>query len=374
MLYMKLLDKGLNKFFFSYNFLGECMKKILLLFILLIPIKVDAISASSYVVIDMDSNNVLYSYNSDEKRLIASISKIMTCIVAIENTDINKEVVVGDEIFAAVGSNIYIEKGEKLTISDLLYGLMLRSGNDAALSIAKNVSGSIDDFVVLMNQYAKKIGMTNTIFSNPSGLENKEGLGNISTSYDMALLTSYAMKNSTYKKIVSTKNKTVKSNLKSYSWINKNKLLSHDFITGGKTGFTKKARRTLVSTASKDNMNIVIVTLNDPDDFDDHLDLYQKVFNDYQSYFILNKKNFEVANVYYPSDTLYIKNNYKLTLKKGANIIEDVKLLKIHNYDNNDVVGYVSVKVDDKEVHRESVYVKKIIKKKWYQKLLNYFK
>ena len=151
---------------------------------------------------------------------------------------------------------------------------MLRSGNDAALTIASYVGGNVDEFVKKMNEKAQEIGMKNTVFNNPSGLDQEKG--NYSTAYDMAILTSYAMKNETYRKIVSTKSYKVKTNMNFYSWINKNKLLhTHKYSTGGKTGFTEIARRTLVTTASKDGVNLVAVTLNDGNDFNDHKNMFE---------------------------------------------------------------------------------------------------
>ena len=165
------------------------MKKILVLLLLLIPIKVGAIetSATSAILMDQDSNRILYAKDIHNVRSVASISKIMTAIVAIENGKLEKKITIGDEIDKAYGSGIYIKKGEKLTLENLLYGLMLRSGNDAALAIAHNVGGSVSKFVEMMNEMANKIGMKNTTFNNPSGLDEEDG--NFSTAYDMALLT-----------------------------------------------------------------------------------------------------------------------------------------------------------------------------------------
>ena len=159
---------------------------------------------------DMDSKRILYSKNIHSTRSVASISKIMTAIVAIENADITSKVTVGEEINKAYGSGIYIKVGEVLKLEDLLYGLMLRSGNDAALASANYVGGSVDSFVEMMNKTAIKIGMKNSIFKNPHGLDQEDG-GNISSAYDMAILTSYAMKNEIYRRIVSTKKYTLKT-------------------------------------------------------------------------------------------------------------------------------------------------------------------
>ena len=160
-------------------------------------------TAKSTIVMDMDSGRVLYEKNADEKRLIASITKIMTAVIAIENGNVNDYVTVGEEVLSMYGSSIYIKMGEKITLRDLLYGLMLRSGNDAAVVIANYISGSEEDFVKLMNNKAKEIGMKNTIYKNSHGLD--EVSQNYSTAKDMAILSSYTNKIDLYKKIVSTK-------------------------------------------------------------------------------------------------------------------------------------------------------------------------
>ena len=326
------------------------MKKIIILFFLLIPLKVNAISVT---LMDMDNNRVLYHNNQNDKRLVASISKIMTSIVAINNSNINDVITVDDDVLKSFGSGIYIEVGEKISLENLLYGLMLRSGNDAAIEIANYVGGSMEGFVKLMNETATSLNMNNTTFINSSGLEDNNGDGNISTSYDMALLMSYAMKNNTFKQIVSTKEKTVKTNYKTYIWHNKNKLLnSYKYCTGGKTGFTKKAKRTLVTSASKNNMNFVIVTLNDPNDFSDHLNLYEKYFKKYNNYLVLDKKQEKFNNKKY-----YIKNNRYITLTKDEykRINKETVLYK----DNvSDIVGYILIKLDNNILLKEYIYEK----------------
>ena len=223
------------------------MKKLLLfllcLFLFIPGVHASTSSAYEYVLMDMDSGRVLASKNKDSPRLIASITKIMTCILAIEQKDVNDIVKVDESISKSYGSGIYISIGEEIKLIDLLYGLMLRSGNDAAMQIASYVSGSEEAFAKLMNQKARELGMKNTIFYNASGLDTKT-IGNKSTAYDMALLTKYAMQNEVYREIVKTKKHIVKTNLKTYVWHNKNKLLNEDYITGGKTGYTERAKRT----------------------------------------------------------------------------------------------------------------------------------
>lgn len=352
------------------------MKKLVLIFIIfLFPINVYSLSASSVTVMDMDTKRVLYSYNQNDVRLIASISKIMTSLVTLNNSNIKDMVTIDESVLKSYGSGIYVEVGEEMSLENLLYGLMLRSGNDAAIQIANYVGGSMEGFVELMNETAKSIGMKKTTFINSSGLENEKGVGNMSTSYDMAILMSEAMKNNKFKEIVSTEKKVVKTNYKTYLWYNKNKLLkSYEYCTGGKTGFTEKARRTLVTTATKDNMNLVVVTLNDPNDFKDHEDLYNKYFKEYKSYKVLDKDNENFNNKNY-----YIKSDRYLTLTSSEykKINKEVVLYKGNV---SDIVGYVMIKLNDSVLIKEYIYEKDNVivndkndKLSFFDKIKNFF-
>ena len=360
-------------FSFAYVILGDRMKKlgiICLGLFLLFPYSVQAIStsATSSILMDMDSGRIIYENNSHEVRSVASISKIMTAILAIESKKLDKTVKVSDVVLEAYGSGIYIKTGEKLTLQDLVYGLMLRSGNDAALMIAEYVSGSVPKFVEKMNQKAQEIGMKQTTFHNPSGLDEEDEVGNFSTAYDMAILTSYAMKNKTYQKIVGTKKYTLKTNKNTYAWYNKNKLLTnYENTTGGKTGFTKKARRTLVSTASKDQLNFVVVTLNDGNDFQDHENLHEYGFTYYKKYRLLKKGTVKIEDEkYYKNETLYIKNDidYPLREDEKQSVRLSFQLNKKKQLKDGGKVGEVHVKVGDEIVLKEPIYVKKAKSKK----------
>ena len=322
-------------------------------------------SAYEYILMDMNSGRVLSGKNYNTPVLIASITKIMTCVLAIESNKLDDMVKVTDVIRDAYGSGIYIEVGEEISLRDLLYGLMLRSGNDAALMVADYVGGDVDNFVLMMNSKAREIGMVRTNFVNPSGLDNSDR-GNYSTAYDMALLTRYAMKNKIYRDIVQTKSYTVKTNKKTYVWKNKNKLLQEEYITGGKTGYTEKALRTLVSTASSDNMNFIVVTLRDSDDWNTHKDLYQYAFSHYASYLVMNKNKFRVIGDTYYYGNFYIKNPIYLTLKKDTkdSLIGRVLLFRKKSYKNHDVVGEYQVYLGNKLMHTESIYIKDINLKK----------
>lgn len=356
------------------------MKKVLLFsFLFFIGVSTCCAStstANSYVLMDMASGRVIESKNKDNPMLIASITKIMTCILAIENGNLEEIVKVDDSISKSYGSGIYISVGEEIKLIDLLYGLMLRSGNDAATMISTYIAGSEDEFVKLMNKKAKEIGMKNTIFYNASGLDNTTR-GNLSTAYDMALLTKYAMQNDTYKEIVKTKKHTVKTNLKTYIWHNKNKLLSYDYITGGKTGYTEKAKRTLVSTASKNNIDLIVVTIKDSDDWNTHKSLYEKIFDNYINYKVLNKNTFKVEkDSYY--DSLYIKEDVYITMKKEEthDLISYIKLEKKETYKDGDRVGTNYIYLDDTLVKELPIYARKKAKGKEtiFDKIRKWFK
>lgn len=357
------------------------MKKLVVFFALLIlifPFNVKAVSSECIVVMDQNSKRILFSQNKDRVRLIASISKIMTAIIAIESDRLGEVVKVDESVLKAYGSGIYIEIGEELTLLDLVYGLMLRSGNDAAVMIAKFVGGSQENFVEMMNQKAKELGMKNTTFNNPSGLDEEKG--NYSTAYDMALLMSYAMKNEIFRTVTGTKKYTTKSTYKTYIWNNKNKLLStYEYATGGKTGFTERARRTLVTTASYNNLNLVTVTLNDPDDFSTHKSMYENYYNIYKNYLVVPKDNFITEDTYYKGK-LYIASDIYYPIKNGeeSKITSKIILEKKENYKNGDKVGVIKVYLNKKEVMERDIFVEVEEKKKkntsFFSKILSWFK
>ena len=364
--------------FFVYNFLGDSVKRLIFLLILFLPFKVTAYSTSAKaaILMDMDSGRVIYGKDVHYVQSVASISKIMTAIVAIENSDLNKEVTIGKEILKAYGSGIYVQIGERIKLEDLLYGLMLRSGNDAAIAISVAVAGDTDSFVKMMNDKAKNLGMKNTTFNNPSGLDEEKG--NFSSAYDMALLMSYAMKNEEFRKITKTKDHTVKINKNVYKWHNKNKLLStYKYTTGGKTGFTKIAKRTLVTSASKDGVNLTVVTINDGDDFNDHKNLYEEAFGEYASYNILNKGEISIlGEMYYDKDSLYLKRNFKYLLREDEKDILKLKyeVEKMRKYKTGDKVGVVKVYLGDKVIREEDIFVKTKTKESFWDRVLKFFK
>ena len=290
--------------------------------------------------------------------------KIMTATVALENSDVNKIITAGDEVLKMYGTNIYIELNERMSLKDLLYGLMLRSGNDAAVVIANGVSGSEEKFVKLMNDKASEIGMRNTTFNNCHGLD--EETENYSTAYDMALLSRYIYnKSSLYRKITSTYKYKLETDQKSYLWYNRNKLLkSYKYCISGKTGYTPRAGKTLVSVAKKNNLTLTAVSLKDPNHYESQKELYEYVFSKYKNYEIINKDNFSIDQEYY-HDKLYIKESfyYPLTENELTKIKTLVKITKLNNYNNNDKVGEIVIKFNGSTIKKINIYVKKEKKK-----------
>ncbi len=231
--------------------------------------------AASVMLMEQESGRVLYALEPDEERLIASTTKIMTAVVALEQGDLRQRYTVTREDLAE-GSSMYLEVGENLELEELLYGLMLASGNDAALAVAHCVSGSVERFVEEMNAAAERLGLTHSHFMNPNGLDAE---GHYASARDLAVLASYALKNPNFRRIVSTASITIGERY----FANHNKLLrSCPGCIGVKTGFTKAAGRTLVTAVEREGMTLVCVTLNDGDDWKDHQALYDWGFDAYR--------------------------------------------------------------------------------------------
>ena len=339
------------------------MKKKVVVFLLIISLMMPtnvfglSLSCRSCILMDMDSGRILYEKDINTPRLIASTTKIMTAVLAIESNKLDDTITVGEEVLKMYGSNIYIELGERITLRDLVYGLLLRSGNDAAVVIASYIGGSEEKFVEMMNNKAKEIGMKNTIFNNSHGLD--EETENKSTAYDLAKLSQYAYKNPIYREISGTKKYNLQTDKKSYSWTNRNKLLfTYKYLTGGKTGYTPSAGKTLVTTASKDNLNLTAVALNDGNHYISHKEMYEYGFDNYKTYLILDKNRFKIDDNFY-KDKIYIKKDfsYPLTETEKDSIKVLVELTKLNGYKDNSKVGVVKVLLGDDIIFQEDVYV-----------------
>ena len=250
------------------------------------------LNSRSCIVLDRQSKSILYGKNEKNKVKMASTTKIMTAIVVIENADLNKTVEISKKSASTGGSRLGLKTGDKITINHLLYGLMLRSGNDAAVALAESISGSVSDFAILMNNKAKELGLKNTNFETPHGLDSDN---HYTTAYELALLTDYALKNPTFSKIVGTKNYTININGYPKNLSNTNELLGNlNGVYGVKTGFTNGANRCLVTACKRGNMDIICVVLGaDTKNFrtQDSAKLIEYTFNTYTYINIENKIN-----------------------------------------------------------------------------------
>lgn len=324
---------------------------------------VNAQSGSSEIVMEVASKRVLFAQNENEKKFMASTTKILTAICIIENCNLDDIVTVTAETVGVEGSSIYLEIGEKLSVKELLYGLMLRSGNDCAETLAVYCSGSIDKFAELMNFTAKKIGTTNSNFVNPHGLHDDN---HYTTAYDLALISCYSMSNSTFREIVGTKSVDISFSTRDYKrrLINKNKMLREfEGATGIKTGYTKKAGRCLVSSCKRNGMELVCVVLNCPPMFERSKNLLSECFDNYSLVKLAESDHildFIEVDGYNNKIGVYIKNDIVLpltdeessTLKMELNYPKHIE--KSHN--SNEEIGCIKIYAQNNLIFSEKVY------------------
>lgn len=248
-----------------------------LLFAVLLTGTAGAVSAQSAIVLDALTGEALFEQNADEVLPMASTTKIMTVLVALESGDLDRVYTVKKEYTLVEGSSMYLKEGEKISLRDTLYGLMLMSGNDAALAVAGECGGQ-EAFVEAMNEKALELGLANTHFDNPNGLDSEN---HHTTARELAKLTAYAMENEDFRQIVGTAAYTMEGR----TMTNHNKLLRlYPDAVGVKTGFTKRSGRCLVSAAERGGRRLIAVTLNDPDDWDDHISMLDAAFSQFQEY------------------------------------------------------------------------------------------
>lgn len=257
---------------------------VFVLLFLLIPILAYAqvnVSAQSAVLINGNTGDILFELDAFTPRPIASLTKIMTAIIALEATSLDDIVTISDEAASQEPSSCPLVAGDQLTMRDLLKCLLLQSGNDAAWAIAEHTAGNVEAFVQLMNNKARSLGLNQTTFTNPSGLD--EPASNLSTAYDLAKLTQYAMTNEAFREISGEGfyNTTTALGIP-LSWVHKHRLVRNiDWVVSGKTGFTSRAGRTLMTVAEVNGIQLIAVTLNGPDDWDDHIELLRYGYDIY---------------------------------------------------------------------------------------------
>lgn len=346
-----------------------------------------SVSAQSAVLLCSNNDKVIFEKNSDKKMSMASTTKIMTTLIALEHAQANNKDVTFTKEMTAEGSSMYLKYGYKLKLSDLATGMMTVSGNDAANATAISISGSKEKFSELMNNKAKQIGMKSTHFVTPSGLDDEQ---HYSTAIDMAHLMSYAMTNEDFAKLTSKKYAKVdflSPNNMEISYTNHNKLLSmYEYCNGGKTGFTKKSGRCLVTSAEKDGVKLVAVTLNAPDDWNDHIKMYNYGFSQLSVVKNVDKDySFNVDVVGGVTDRVkvkpvkgvdYIKENNSNNNITHKVIVDNFIYAPI---EKGQVVGTIQYFLDDKKlcdvplISADKVEYKKI-EKGAFQNIIDFFK
>ena len=274
-------------------------------------------SAQAEMAMELSTGKILTEGNAHARLPMASTTKILTAIIIIEDCNLDEEITVPDEAVGVEGSSIYLKKDEKIDIRDLLYGLMLRSGNDSAATLAIHHSGSIEKFAEVMNERAKKMGAENSNFKNPSGLPDDE---HYTTAYDLCTIACYAMKNETFKEIVSTTNYTGKYK----NFVNKNKMLyKYKSANGVKTGYTLKAGRCLVSSAEQDGMDIVCVVLNCPDMYERSIAIFENCFKKFKLIKLSADKIFNFGN-----RLCKLKNDESFVIENAGNISYQIEAVQ----------------------------------------------
>ena len=329
------------------------------------------VSAYSAVLIEAESGKIIFAKDENTRRGMASTTKIMTAIVAIENMPLDTIITVPREAVGVEGSSIYLTEGEKITLEDLIYALMLQSANDAAAAIAIAVGGSIEGFADMMNAKCDSLGLSDTHFENPHGLD---GQTHYTTAYELALLSAYALKNEDFARIVSTKTKTIETQdgTGARVLVNHNRLLrTYDDVIGVKTGFTKRCGRTLVSAAERGGVRLVAVTLNDGNDWQDHRAMLDLGFELYENVSIAKKGefSFDIHVVGGESETVSVANKESLCLvlpKERTDITVKTELERFiyAGLPAGSRAGRVRFFLDGKEIGALTLYTAEDIPKK----------
>lgn len=314
-------------------------------------------AARCAIVIDSESGNVLYSKNADEKRGMASTTKIMTALVAIENCDPETEFLMPKEAVGVEGSSVYLKEGEPLTLRELLYCLMLESGNDAAAAIAICVGGSTEAFAQMMNDRAAEMGLVNTHFANPHGLSDES---HRTTARELAIITAEAMKYPLFCEICSAKTMRVRydGTENGRSLVNHNKLLfSYSGAIGVKTGYTRLDGKCLVSAAERNGMRLIVVTLQDPFPTATHKALLDSAFSDFEKVSIAESGKIKTEIPVNNSENAFLSventESVSICLPKGANAEIELVIPESVNapVESGEIIGYAICRANGIDVY-----------------------
>ena len=304
-------------------------------------------SARAATLYSPDTKSFLYEKNADVRLPMASTTKIMTALIVIENEDLDKVIEVHPDSIGVEGSSIYLKEGDRLTVRDLLYSLLLQSANDAATALAYEVGGSIEGFASMMNLRAKELGLTDTSFDNPHGLDSEN---HYTTAKELALITAEAMNNQCFADIVSTYKYSFTIDDSPRTVVNHNKLLKqYDGAIGVKTGFTKKSGRCLVGAAKRNGISLICVTLDAPSDWSDHRTLFDYGFDSLNSTYIseLTKTDFEIPLINGKKEYISasIRENLPLVSQKSDVFTAEINIKRFISCPvyTGDVLGNVTV-------------------------------
>lgn len=353
--------------------------------------EVPNINSRAAIVYDRISGSILFGKNENEKRKMASTTKIMTAIIVLENSNLDDIVTVSSKAAGTGGSRLGLKTNDKISVRDLLYGLMLCSGNDAAVALAQHVGGNLPSFATLMNQKCDTLGLTSTHFVTPHGLDNDD---HYTTAYELAVITNYALKNKTFCNYVGTKNYTVSINGRSKNLSNTNELLGNlNGVYGVKTGFTNGANRCLVTSIKRENMDLICIVLGADTKKDRTKDSIQLIEYAYKNFEMVNIKekimtefeNWKLCNLSSFSVKKGTSNNVDVVLKDlpydffpvNCNHINDVSIYIYCNttfeapLQANTAIGYLTVSVHNKNVLSLDIYNSNEIPQKSYNDFWN---
>ena len=328
-----------------------------------------SISGRSAVLYQPENEEFLYIKNADVRMPMASTTKIMTALVALENSDMSEVVKVDDSAIGTEGSSAYLRQGDVLTMEELLYALLLQSANDAAVAIACHISGNVEGFAELMNEKALELKLSNTHFENPHGLDGKE---HYTTARELALIAAEAMKNENFKAIVSTSKKSFITEERSRTYVNHNKLLYlYDDCVGVKTGFTKKSGRCLVGAAERDELCFISVTLDAPNDWNDHTTMLNYGFDTLEKIGLCQINDFQyvIPVLDGERDSIRVGNldSADYITDRGEHRVEEhIRLIRysVAPIMQGDILGEVIYTVDGNECARVALVAEETVNKK----------
>ena len=341
-----------------------------------------SVSGRAAVLYQPESDLVLYAKNADQRLPMASTTKIMTALIALETCKLDEVVDIDDSAIGTEGSSAYLRLGDQLTVEELLYALLLQSANDAAVAIACHIGGDVDGFSSIMNERAASLGLSDTHFTNPHGLDHKK---HYTTALDLARITAEAMRNEKFCEITSTYKKTFATEERSRTYVNHNKLLNqYDGCIGVKTGFTKKSGRCLVSAAERDGLRFITVTLNAPSDWADHTAMLNFGFATLEKVIISTENDhiYKLPVIDGEKDCITVtnKSGFDMIVERAdRNINEQVRLVRyaIAPIREGDRLGEIIYSIDEEVVTRIPLVATESVNKKenvgLFKKILSIF-